>query len=414
MMRQHLFIFFLLFVLVSGNQKSSASSYIADGVPIERDGMQVSLLTCSPGPLIYELYGHTALRVRDSLKGFDWVFNYGVFSFSKPNFIWRFVKGDTDYELGVIPYEIFADSYAARGSDVTEQVLDLDLEEKKKLFESLSLNYEPENRVYRYNFLYDNCTTRARDQIESCVKGTICYTIDDIHGRTWSYRDIIHEFTRESPWSEFGQDLLLGAEADKPITVRQQMFSPFFMLTYADSAKVERGGTVRPLVKSKNQIVHVKKKLEQSRFVRFTPLTVSVLYLLFTLGVCMAEWRFKKNFWGYDLLLYGLQGMIGCIIAFLMLFSEHPTVGSNWLIIVFNPLTLFYMPWIIMNKYNCRMDAYHIVAVVVLTFFIVLKGVIPQYFPIPIVILALNLWVRSVSNLVICYNKKKMRHVPHE
>ena len=60
-------------------------------VPVE-----VSLLTCSPGTRSYELYGHTALRVKHR-TGLDLVYNYGVFDFTRPAFTWHFILGECDY-----------------------------------------------------------------------------------------------------------------------------------------------------------------------------------------------------------------------------------------------------------------------------------------------------------------------------
>ena len=120
------------------------------------DSLVVSLLTCSPHDEIYSLYGHTAIRVNNMYTGQDWVFNYGVFSFSKPFFALRFAVGLTDYELGVIPFEIFKREYKRFGSQVTEQVINLSMEEKLQLMMALDDNYRPANRVYRYNFFYTN------------------------------------------------------------------------------------------------------------------------------------------------------------------------------------------------------------------------------------------------------------------
>ena len=78
----------------------------------------VSLITCYPGQNIYELYGHTELRVRGS--GYDWVFNYGTFDFRAPNFIYRFVKGETDYMLAGYPSSYMLVGYERR--KVVEQV----------------------------------------------------------------------------------------------------------------------------------------------------------------------------------------------------------------------------------------------------------------------------------------------------
>lgn len=132
----------------------------------QTDSIQFSLLTCAPGNEIYALFGHTAIRYQNFSRGVDLVFNYGMFSFNTPHFVYRFVKGETDYQLGITPYPYFESEYAFRGSSVYQQVLNLTYSEKMSLLKLLQDNYLPENRIYRYNYFYDNCTTRARDQIK--------------------------------------------------------------------------------------------------------------------------------------------------------------------------------------------------------------------------------------------------------
>ena len=114
----------------------------------KRDSIQFSLLTCSPGTEIYSLFGHTAIRYQNFSQNRDLVFNYGMFSFSTPNFIYRFVKGETDYQLGVNDFRSFETEYMFRGSSVYQQVLNLTHEEKIRLQELLFTNYLPQNRIY--------------------------------------------------------------------------------------------------------------------------------------------------------------------------------------------------------------------------------------------------------------------------
>ena len=140
-----------------------------------QDSIRFSLLTCEPGDEIYALFGHTALRYQNFTDKTDVVFNYGMFSFRTPNFIYRFVKGETDYQLGITPYPYFESEYAMRGSSVYQQELNLTADEKRCLLNRLKENYRPENRIYRYNYFYDNCTTRARDQIEQSIRGKVVY-----------------------------------------------------------------------------------------------------------------------------------------------------------------------------------------------------------------------------------------------
>ena len=56
---------------------------------------------------------------------------------------------------------------------MTEQVLNLTSEEKLALNQALEENYQPENRVYRYNYFYDNCSTRPRDILERSIRGKV-------------------------------------------------------------------------------------------------------------------------------------------------------------------------------------------------------------------------------------------------
>ena len=113
------------------------------------DSIRVSLVTCSPGTEVYAVYGHTALRVEVPSTGVDLVVNYGLFSFDAPNFIWRFIKGETDYLVGTIGYPIFEREYTERGSSVTLQELNLSETEKTRLIRLLDSNLRPENREYR-------------------------------------------------------------------------------------------------------------------------------------------------------------------------------------------------------------------------------------------------------------------------
>ena len=43
-------------------------------------------------------------------------------------------------------------------------MLNLTTVEKQQLADALFVNYQPENREYRLNFVYDNCSTRPRDK----------------------------------------------------------------------------------------------------------------------------------------------------------------------------------------------------------------------------------------------------------
>ncbi len=366
------------------------------------DSIRFSLLTCAPGTEIYSLFGHTAIRYENYTRRIDVAFNYGMFSFNTPNFIFRFVAGETDYQLGITPYSYFEAEYAMRGSSVYQQVLNLTQSEKERLLTILENNYLPENRIYRYNYFYDNCTTRARDKIEECIEGKVVYP-DSLSGK--SYRSIVHEFTAGSPWDELGIDLCLGAEADKEINKRQQMFSPFYMKYYASNAYiVDAGGTRRPLILDETKIVDVEPDEVQLGFV-LSPLMCGALFLALCVVMAWGQWKTQRIWWGWDIVLYGLQGLAGCIIAFLFFFSVHPTVGSNWLLILFNPVPLLYLPFMVYKAVKRKKDYYHVGNMVYLTLFITILPFCGQEFNLTVLPLALGLLVTSASHVLV-WNKK--------
>lgn len=390
-----LYILFLLLTLGAWHTAARAS---------ETDSIRVSLMTCSPGSEIYALFGHTAIRVEVPSQDIDWVYNYGMFSFNTPHFVLRFVTGETDYQLGIIPYPYFEEEYRERGSYVVEQELNLRPEEKVRLVGILQRNYLPENRTYRYNYFYDNCTTRARDRIEESIAGRVVYPVNR---QATTFRQIIHRFTTGHPWDEFGIDLVLGAEADRAIDTRTQMFSPFVMMAEADSAVIRQAdGETRPLVKATRRVVEASAQPSESSF-PLSPMTCACLLLALSAVVSWAEWRHGMPSWWFDTLLFALQGLAGCIVAFLFFFSLHPTVGSNYLLIILNPIPLIYLPWMIYKSLKGRKDAYHVGSTVVLTLFIVFWWLIPQKITLVILPLALSLLMRSVTRILVTRKARK-------
>ena len=312
--------------------------------------------------------------------------------------MYRFVKGETDYQLGIVPYRYFETEYALRGSSVYQQTLNLKPEEKLRLWQVLEENYLPQNRVYRYNFFYDNCTTRARDRIEQCIDGKIEYP----EARSGlSFRDIVHQYTDGHEWEEFGIDLCLGAEADRPISGREQMFAPFYMKEAAEKAViVASDGTRRPLVLEETKIVDAKPEPAEP-VLPFSPFAAGMILLLASIGIAAYYLHLRRIPHGWYVFLFAVQGLAGCVIAFLFFCSVHPTVGSNWLLALLNPMPLFYLPVLIYHAVKGKKEPYHLINFAYLTLFIILIPVLPQEFNSTVLPLALSLWVASASYLII-------------
>ncbi|GAE82490.1 hypothetical protein JCM10512_696 [Bacteroides reticulotermitis JCM 10512] len=315
----------------------------------------------------------------------------------------RFALGETDYQLGATDYEYFAKEYEYDGRSVWQQVLNLTNEEKTELIRLLEENYRPQNRVYRYNFFYDNCATRPRDKIEESIEGQVVYpTTPPDNAR--SFRDIVHQYCQGHPWARFGIDLCVGSDADAPITRRQMMFAPFYLMDFFAQAQISGQQTERPLVSSVEKIVDVTPEKDTAWMP--TPLQCALLLFILTAAGTIYGIRRKKGLWGIDLFLFGIAGVAGCVLAFLAIFSQHPAVSSNYLLFVFHPGHLFLLPYIVYCIRKGKKCWYLVLNLAVLTLFIVLFPLIPQRFDFAVVPLALSLLIRSASNLILTYKKK--------
>lgn len=363
----------------------------------QNDSINAYLLTCEPGKAIYELYGHTAIWIEDVATGTDIVFNYGLFDFNTPHFVWLFSLGKTDYILGATRIRHFLREYSERGSEVYAQQLNLTQDETGMLYALLLDNIREENRTYRYNFLYNNCATMALDKIEQSINGTVAY---DSPAPDLTFRDILTEHTRIRPWSEFAVDLVIGAQGDQPIGYRQEAFAPMHLKELVRTAVItDTAGQQRPLALPSIRLVNPDHGVDFGKPL-FTPIQVMWIIFLITLMFTLLGWYRSKPYWLVDAILLGAQGLGGIIIALMYFFSEHPTTGSNWLVICLNPLPLIFIPFIIGKSRHGKVSVFMICEFAVCTAFLLLSPTIPQKIEPAVMILIGTFALRAFSTSV--------------
>ncbi len=303
------------------------------------DSTLVSLITCSPGKEVYARFGHTAIRLYDPVNRIDIVFNYGMFDFNTHNFYAKFIKGETDYKLAVYDFTYFLPEYIERNSYVWEQVLNLEPDEKQKLIEQLMINYQPENRLYRYNFVFDNCSTRPRDKIIESLNGILSYSSPE-PGKT--FREWVEVYTGEKTWLKFGIDMIFGDDADVVATRNQSMFLPEVLMNEFQVAFIVENGNekARPLVSEYKILADKTPESEKELFILFHPFYGMLFLLIVGIVFLYKDRKFHYYYKAFDTLLFVAIGFIGCIAFYLSFFSLHPLVKHNANILWLNPLFL--------------------------------------------------------------------------
>ncbi|MCC8198864.1 MAG: DUF4105 domain-containing protein [Tannerellaceae bacterium] len=357
------------------------------------DQAQISILTSSPSDdEVFTIYGHTGIRLKDPAHDMDYVFNYGLFDFSKPNFIFRFAKGETDYTLGGSNFLDYIIDYQLRGSSVTEQVLNLNPGEKQRIVEALLINMRPENRTYRYNFFFDNCATRPVAIVETYVDGEVLYNHPY---RPKTFREMIHACSRNKPWLTFGCDLALGSPTDRLATQYEEMFLPQYLQEAFDQATImEPDGTVRKLV-AETHLLAEEIPDEETETEWLTPLRCGWLLFLVILGITYREWKKRACYRWLDCLLFFIAGLAGTVITFLCFISEHPATCPNWLLLWLHPFHLAGAIIFAVKKWKKAGYSYHFINFAALTLMLLGWYFIPQHLPAVCIPLVGTLWLRS-------------------
>lgn len=296
------------------------------------DSADVYVITCAPGNASYSIYGHTALRIAIRGTSFDMVYNWGIFDFSTPNFVYRFAKGKLDYMLGAYSYERFLEEYISEGRSVWSQKLNLSVSEKERLFELVNENLRPENVKYRYDFFFDNCATRVRDIIAASANDSVIFPVKEDKK---SFRQLIDPYQRVLPWLDLGADMLLGLQADRKASVSDEMFLPIFLRDNFTGTMIIHDGVQKPIAGPVENVVDLPAPPAAGR-----PWIPQAVFWLILLSVLLVTFVFRNPAIGkvLDYLLFPVYSVIALLLVFTNILSEHDALHFNLLFLGINIL----------------------------------------------------------------------------
>jgi len=309
-MRKIILLVFIVFSKMSFAQLDSTSR------------LQISLVTCAPGNELYSIFGHTAIRVFDSTNGSDVFYNYGTFDFDDPNFFAKFVRGKLDYYLSVESANDFFLTYQNERRTVTEQVLALSPQEKKSILQALLINISGNNKYYKYDFLFDNCTTRARD----IIKARSSFSQEKLVPQGTTFRNMLYLYLDSSGmcWSKLGIDILLGSKIDKPVTVEQSNFLPDYLMLAFDSSNVKHKLIEDRRVYKAFGANNVSKN-------NYQPLIVFIMLLLLMILASFSKNTFVQKIHFYSSLFFVfMSGIIGVLLLFMWFGTDHKSCSNNY------------------------------------------------------------------------------------
>jgi Domain of unknown function (DUF4105) len=290
------------------------------------DSTQISLLTCSRGGELYSSFGHSAVRVQDFKQHIDFVFNYGVFDFTRPGFYYNFCKGHMIYMLAVDDYAAFYQQYQYDHRGIVQQQLLLAPVDKQRLLDFLIDNANESKRDYRYDFLFDNCSTRIRDLLDKVYPGRTHIDYSSFTAKK-SFRDLINDYSMDKPWWQWGMGLLIGLPVDHITSPKEQTFLPDYLSRAYAHTTLDGRALCAPI-----ETILAPTPIDVKATV-FDTLTPNVFFgglLLLIVVLTGYEIRNHKHYYILDYLLLLIAGVLGTLMFVLWAFTEHTTTSANF------------------------------------------------------------------------------------
>lgn len=306
MLKKTLFFSLLLVSLIGFSQ-----------IPKLSQNTKISVFTCGKGEELYSTFGHTALRIKDTINKLDVVYNYGYFDFRVENFYFKFVKGDLQYYMNVTSFEDFILEYQSDKRKVVEQTLNLPLIKKQQLFDALNSSLLSNEKFYTYKFIDRNCTSMIADKINGLLA---THKIEKTDDKSISYRTVLYPYFENFFWYKLGINIIFGAKTDAKA---QKLFLPVELENSLDKATFNGNA----LVSKKETLVNCNNLQPNFSFLNSIYFIGTLLLLLLIIN---------KHFLLISYLF--IAGILGIFLCFVGFYSEHQELLWNYNALLFNPL----------------------------------------------------------------------------
>jgi len=344
---------------------SPARSQIIPFVPSAPAGepgseITVYLLTIGQGDEVWELFGHNAIWIKDRSDGSDITYNWGMFDFAQPNFLGRFLTGNTQYWMEGIDLEAMLQAYTRRNRSLLAQELNLTPAQRLSLKHALEENARPENKFYRYDYYRDNCSTRLRDMLDRALGGQL-QTATTTRMTSETYRSHTQRLTQDNLPVYAGITFALGHPADRPISMWNEMFLPVRMANHLRTVRVTDTLMAKiPLVRSEMALFTAGRGPEPSSPPSYLPWFVALGIVLggaLIALVSRAETGGRIALFAATMLatLWSLvAGLTGTALLAAWAFTHHYFMSWNENLLQLNPLSIALAVLIPLSIYGLR------------------------------------------------------------
>ncbi len=304
--------------------------------------MSVAIIVYGPGEFVFEKFGHIALVLTDSASGQDIAFNWGMFDFNQPNFLGRFLTGDTKYWMAGYRTADFNSAYISENRSLRRQELQLTALQRGAIADYVAWNAADANKYYRYDYYGDNCSTRVRDLLDWALQGALKPQFEvPGSGRTW--RNETARITADDPLVYPGIQIALGRNADHVLSKWEESFLPELLANHLAAITVrDSAGASVKLVRSDSVLFTSTRAPIPAEAPSRVPMSLVLGLALAGVVALLADARARAarvvlalfaSIW------FGVSAALGTALLLAGTVTKHaPYMGSNLTLLQLHPL----------------------------------------------------------------------------
>jgi hypothetical protein len=303
-----------------------------------------------------------------------------------------------DYRLAKAPFAAFQREYLTANRAILEQVLEIGADDARALIAFLEWNHLPENRVYSYKFLHDNCSTRALSALQNawgerfephCEK-------DEARLRAVTYREALEPYIQGDAWIEAGIDFILGPRVDRAMPACGSSFLPDGLMAQMMHVTLDEQPIAGPPV----ELLPPQRPWFRSVYMPFTKHPV---FWAFVLLIWTGGWSIRrliqlrkglqpsrKERWAGKA-VQPLAGLLGVLLLLMWTITDHQDTWGNWNLIWASPflavlagLRRFKSPWA---------DRLQFILSLSIMLFLIAGAFVPQFVSLVSTCLAWSVWL---------------------
>jgi len=318
-------------------QEENADSVKNDGGGLATD-VFASLIIAEPSNDIYGCLGHCAIRMQCPSHNMDYCFTYS-FSNSFAN-KFKFFNGTGEGSFVPMYTHEFLEEYRENHRGVMEYRLNLTLEEKRLLWQSLDENAHSSSH-WKYDFLKTNCSAMCAYIIERSLIGErIEYgKLDPI--LLGDNRAFVKYIFAKHPWFQFFWLTILGAEGEDDGEVYTRLAPSIITDVWGDASLVnDSTGEIRSIFDGAP--IQISDEHTELVPAAVTPFTAFLALLVVALVITALHLKgvAKKVVLCFDVALLALQTIVGIVSLYFNTLSQLQGVHGSWHVLVMNPLPL--------------------------------------------------------------------------